>query len=122
MRLEKILERATEFGTFRAQDTFFSFMLKIFFYIVPATILGHYTDVIVKKIQKDKVLGDTVLYYILLQTFIIISTIYLLAVYMADYAREFQMTLAGMYFVVLYFNMQTNYIVMIQDYMHQISS
>lgn len=117
--LANIVQRATEFGTFRAQDKFFSFILKIFLYIVPAVILGHYTDVIVKKLQKDKVLGDTVLYYILLQTFIIISTIYLLAVYMSDYAREFQLTLAGMYFVVLYFNMQTNYIFMIQDYMHQ---
>jgi len=117
--LANIVQRATEFGTFRAQDKFFSFILKILFYIIPAAILGHYTDVIIKKLQKDKVLGDTVLYYILLQTFIVVSTIYLLAVYMADYAREFQMTLAGMYFVVLYFNMQTNYIVMIQDYMHQ---
>ena len=117
--LANIVQRATEFGTFRAQDTFFSFVLKIFFYIVPAVILGHYTDVIVKKLQKDKVLGNTLLYYILLQTFIVVSTIYLLAMCVSDYAREFQMTLAGMYFVVLYFNIQTNYIAMIQEYMHQ---
>jgi hypothetical protein len=117
--LANIVQRATEFGTFRAQDTFFSFILKIFLYIVPAVILGHYTDVSVKKLQKDKVLGDTVLYYILLQTFIVVSTIYLFAVYMSDYAREFQLTLAGSFFIVLYFNMQTNYIVMIQEYMHQ---
>ncbi len=120
--LTNIVQRATEFGTFRAQDTFFSFILKIFFYIVPAVILGHYTDAIVKKLQKDKVLGNTLLDYILLQTFIVVSTIYLFAVYMSDYTREFQLTLAGSFFIVLYFNLQTNYIVMIQEYMHQISS
>jgi hypothetical protein len=118
--LTNIIQRATEFGTIRAQDKFLSFILKIFLYIVPAAILGHYTDVIVKKLQKDKVLGEPVLYYIILQTFIIVSTIYLFTVHMSDYAREFQLTLAGMYFVVLYFNIQTNYIVMIQEYMHQI--
>ena len=117
--LSNILHRATDFGTLRSRENFLSFTLKIMFYIVPAVIIGNYTDAIVKKLQKDKLLGDNVLYYILLQTFIIVSTIYLFAVYMSDYAREFQMTLAGMYFVVLYFNIQTNYIVMIQEYMHQ---
>lgn len=117
--LANIIQRATEFGTFRAEDNFFSFISKILFFIVPAVILGHYTDVIVKKLKKDKVLGDTVLYYILLQTFIVVATIYLFAVYVSDYAREFQMTLAGSFFIVLYFNIQTNYIVMIQEYMHQ---
>jgi len=42
---------------------------------------------------------------------------YLIIVYLSDYISEFQVTVAGGYFIVLYFGMQTNYINMIQEFM-----
>lgn len=115
MVLHNIIERATNFGTHRSRDNFFSFSLKIVLYIIPAIILGNYTDICVKKLQEYKVLGDNTLYYILLQTLIIISTQYLLLQFLLDFTSEFQSTIAGGYFIVLYFNMQTNYIDMIKN-------
>ena len=108
------IQRATDFGTFRSRKNFFSFALKCVFYIVPAIILGNYTDVAIRKIQTN---NEDVLYYILLQTFVIIATLYIFLQFLTKYTNEFQVTIAGGFFAVLYFGMQTNYIVMIQEYM-----
>jgi undecaprenyl pyrophosphate phosphatase UppP len=116
MGLRDIIHRATDFGTLRSRDNFFSFTLKILFYIIPAVILGNYTDIIVKRLQEYKTLGENTLHYILLQTLIIISTQYVILKFLSDFISEFQVTIAGGYFIVLYFGMQTNYINMIQDY------
>ena len=56
------------------------------------------------------------IYYILFQTFLIISTLYVIVVFLADFSSEFQLTLAGSYFIVLYFGVQSNYINMIKEF------
>ena len=117
--LNNIIERATDFGTLRSRDNFFSFALKCMFYIIPAIILGNYTDIIIQKIKKDKKLGDNILYYILLQTLIILSTLYIILVFITTYTNEFQVTLAGGFFSVLYFGIQTDYIHMIKEFINQ---
>ena len=63
-KLLTMIEHATDFGSFRSRSHLFPFMLKIIMYIIPALILGHYTDVIVKKMKSRKTLGDNELYYI----------------------------------------------------------
>ena len=116
MKLLNIIQRATDFGTFRSREHFFSFTLKCLFYIIPAVIFGNYTDITIQNIKKNKELGDNMLYYILLQTLIIISTFYLILLFLANYTSEFQVTLAGGLFSVFYFGMQTNYSRMIKDF------
>ena len=54
MKLHNIIHRATDFGTFRSRENFFSFTLKCLFYIIPAVILGNYTDIIIQRIQTDR--------------------------------------------------------------------
>lgn len=119
MILSNIIQRATDFGTFRSQDNFASFTLKILFYIIPAVILGNYTDRIIETLQKNKSLGENTLYYIMLQTLLILVSLYLILVFLSDFMSEIQVTIAGSYFIVLYFGIQTNYIHMIQEYMKQ---
>jgi hypothetical protein len=114
MKLYDIIQRATEFGTLRSRDYFLSFILKIILYIIPAVILGNYTDILVQKLNEDKLFGDHAIYYILLQTFIIVSTLYIFLVFLSKYVSEFHFSLAGAYFIVLYFGIQTNYIQMIK--------
>lgn len=116
MRIYNIIEKATDFGTLRSRDNFFSFTLKILIYIIPAVILGNYTDNTIKRFQEYKELGDNKFYYILLQTLIIILTQYIFLVFFFNFISEFQVTIAGSYFIVLYFGMQTNYIHMIKEY------
>ena len=72
----------------------------------------------IRRIKKNKVLGDYVLYYILLQTLINIATLYTILILLANYTSEFQVSLAGGFFIVLYFGIQTNYILMIKEYIN----
>jgi undecaprenyl pyrophosphate phosphatase UppP len=116
MRIYDIFERATDFGTLRSRENFFSFTLKILIYIIPAVILGNYTDNIIKRVQEYKAFGDNKIYYILIQTLIIILTQYIFLEFSLKFISEFQVTIAGGYFIVLYFAMQTNYFDMIKDY------
>ena len=69
MKLINIIKHATDFGTFRSRGHFLSFALKCIFYIIPAVVLGNFTDIVVKKIKKDEGLGTmcfTIFYYKLL--------------------------------------------------------
>ena len=120
MKLVNIIHRATDFGTFRSRKNFFSFTLKCIFYIIPAIILGNYTDIIIQRIKNNKEFGDNIFVYILLQTLIIISTLYITLLLLTSYTNEFQVTIAGGFFSVLYFGIQTNYISMIKEYMNNI--
>jgi hypothetical protein len=45
MKQLNIIQRVTDFGTLRSRTNIFSFGLKCMFYIIPAIILGHYTDI-----------------------------------------------------------------------------
>ena len=46
-----------------------------------------------------------------------IATLYVLINYLSKFASEFQQSIAGSYFIVLYFGMQTNYIDILQNHM-----
>lgn len=117
MKLSKIIDRTTDFGTIRSRNDLLSFTLKIMVYIIPAVILGHFTDIVVKKNRIDNVFGKNVIYYILSQTIINIVTLYLFILFLPRFMSEFQTTISGGYFIVLYFSMQTNYIDMLKEYM-----
>ncbi len=118
MKLHKIIDRSTDFGTLRSRNDIFSFTLKILMYIIPALILGNYTDKYVQKIKMNKIFGTQIIYYILFQTMINIITLYLFILFLPKFMSEFQSTVSGGYFIVLYFGMQTNYINMLKKYMN----
>lgn len=118
MVLRDIIQRATDFGSFRSRENFLSFALKCIFYIVPAVVLGNYTDTTIERIKQDNELGYYTIYYILLQTFIILVTLYIILRLLTSYTNEFQVTIAGGFFSVLYFGIQTNYMNMIKEYIN----
>jgi biotin transporter BioY len=73
--------------------------------IVPAIFMGHYIDELVEKMNiKDKTMSVT------LQTFVNVLVIYILHKVWLSYTKEFQVSLAGLFFSALFFGMQTNYI------------
>lgn len=112
------LKQATDFGKFRKKEHFLSFILKCLFYIIPAIFLGNYIDVFIQKIKKNKLFGNNLVYYILIQTFVNIITLYFILFLSTKYTSEFQVTLEGGFFSVLYFGIQTNYINMIKEYLN----
>ena len=117
MNLVSILEKATDFGSFRSRDNFLSFGIKVLIYIIPASVLGHITDRSVLALKEQRVAGPTLLPYILLQTLFIILTLYLLVIFLKEFTSEFQVTVVGGYFIVLYFGLQTQYIEMLKEYL-----
>ena len=92
--------------------------MKIIIYIIPAVILGHFADIAVQKSETHKIFGKDIIRYFLLQTIINIVTLYLFILFLPKFMSEFQTTMAGGYFMVLYFSMQTNYINMLKEYMN----
>ena len=117
MNLKKVLNHSIQFGTHKSSGNIVSFTLKNLFYIIPAVIFGHYTDIMVHKAKKRKIFGENPFYYIFLQTLIIISTLYLLLSFLTGFMSELQKSIAGSFFIVMYFGMQTNYIFMLKKYM-----
>lgn len=73
--------------------------------IVPAIFIGHYLDEFVEymKIKSKK-------QSVALQTFLNVFVIYVLHRVSSSYTKEFQVSLAGLFFSALFFGMQTNYI------------
>jgi len=120
MNLSKIIDRATDFGTLRSRNDLLSFTLQMMIYIVPAVILGHFTDIAIKKIKSDNVFGKVIINYILLQTMFNIVTLYSFILFLPKFMSEFQTTLSGLYFTALYFSMQPNYIDMLKEYMNSL--
>ena len=115
MNIVEIINKATNFGTIKHNDNFISFFIKILFYFVPASILGHYTDVIILHMKNRKLLGNNVLVYIFIQLLIMSLTLYLLVLILYDYLYEFQVTVPGCFFIVFYFGLQTNFFVMLKN-------
>ena len=120
MKLSKIIDRTTDFGTVRSRHDLISFTLKIMIYIFPSVVLGHFTDISIKKMKIHNVFGKVNIYYILLQTILNIIALYLFVLYLPKFTSEFQTTISGVYFIVLYFSMQPNYIDMLNEYMNSL--
>lgn len=85
-------------------EGFFVMNVRSMMLIVPAIILGHYLDESVDKLKLST------LQSVILQTFLNVFLIYLLHKISVSYTKEFQVSLAGLFFSALFFGMQTNYI------------
>lgn len=88
----------------RKNESFMALNVKSMILIIPAIVLGHYLDEIVDRLKLDKYKSVT------LQTILNIVIIYTLHKINQAYTREFQVSLAGLFFSALFFGMQTNYI------------
>jgi len=117
MKVSRVIERATDFGSRRSRKDFFSFTLKILFYILPAMILGDYTDVSITNLKMRYAFGQDTINYMVFQTLIILFTLYIFVIFLKDFTSEFQKSIAGSFFIVIYFGMQTNYLRMIKEYL-----
>lgn len=117
MKIYKTFNRIFKFGPPYYRHDLMSFTIKTLIYIIPAVILGHFTDIAVKKSRTRKIFGKNIIFYILFQTIINIVTLFLLTLLFPRFMSEFQTTISGGYFIVLYFSIQTNYINMLKEYM-----
>jgi hypothetical protein len=118
MKFYNIFEKAIDFGSLRSRDNILSFSFKFVFYFLPSLLLGYFTDKLINNIKNREILGDNVIYYILLQTIIIIITLYTFIILFDKYISEIQKTISGSIFIVMYFGIQSNYINMTKEYLN----
>lgn len=95
-------------------DTFLSFIIKFISHSFPAIVVGHYLDQGVYYVQREKYLGNLTISYMTLQILAWMILFYGLFHLLPLYAAEFQGTLTGIFFVALFFVVQTNFITNIQ--------
>lgn len=115
--LSASIRDGTSFGKVEYRDKYAAFSTKVLAMLIPGVVLGHYMDQYINKMRREKVLGDRLLTYIVLQTFASVTTIYALQKYSKSFAEEFQNTFAGLFFVAFFFGMQGNYAGALQELM-----
>ena len=91
--------------------------IKVFIFLVPGIILGHYIDQYINKLKKQEVFGKNIVNYIIIQTILSVIVVYCLIHWAKSYTKEIECRIVGVFFASLYFNMQTNYIDNIQHYL-----
>jgi hypothetical protein len=99
-----------------ARESFMVLNIKSMMLILPAIVFGHFLDELVEKMNiKSKTTS------VIIQTLLNIFTIYILHTFLRSYSKEFQLTLAGLFFSALFFGMQTNYISNLKSLMPQLA-
>lgn len=113
------LSSGFDFGETPTNRSIVSFSIKSLALLVPGIILGYIIDKYVKKLYDAKKLGDNILYYIILQTIISVLLMFVISNIdsYVEISHEFQNTFAGLFFVSLFFGMQSNYIYLLQQYL-----
>ena len=96
-------------------NTFLSFTIKFISHSLPSILVGHYLDQGVFYVQREAWLGSSPLSYMLLQISIWMFFFYGIFHILPLYTSEFQGSLTGIFFVTLFFVVQTNFIKNIQS-------
>ena len=93
------------------------FTIKFLTFVVPAAILGHVIDQGVLALQLRKTLRENrsgKIGYLLIQLLLWLVLFYGFYNFTPGYAREFQGTAAGIFFIALFFAVQTNFVTNLQ--------
>lgn len=108
MILDDILE-GLHFGLTK-HTRFLPFTIKFMAMSIPGIILGHYLDQSILWLQLHRYAGELPVVYTLLQLLAWIILYYFLVKYANGFAIEFQDSIAGIFFVTLFFIVQTNFV------------
>ena len=91
-----------------------TFTIKFLSLAIPGAFLGHYADQAILKVQRMELLGQYHLPYLMLQLFLWIILFYTLFIFAPGYTKEFQHSIAGIFFVALFFSVQDNFVANLQ--------
>jgi hypothetical protein len=86
------------------------FVIRFLSLAIPGAFLGHYADQAVLKVQRLNLLGPLKVRYVFLQLFLWAAMFYVLFLFAPGYTKEFQMSIAGIFFIALFFSVQDNFV------------
>lgn len=101
-----------------AVSDFIPFTLKFLSFVVPSILLGHLIDQGVWALQRRKTLSDDRpgrTGYLFIQLTLWLFLFFFFYNFTPNYAREFQGTAAGIFFIALFFAVQTNFVTNLQS-------
>jgi hypothetical protein len=109
-----------QFGTVHARNSFFLFVLKTFMFIFPAILISHILDEEMNKIY-NKTQSDP-LHCIMLMVHIItiIGIMYFFIFFFERYSYEFQTTIAGSFFIAMFFGFQPYFMEHLKYYIRKL--
>ena len=116
-KIEKnLLHSVTEGLTFGSDNytSMLSFTIRIITLALPGIVLGHYLDQGIYWTKKQKLLGASAVSYMVAQILAWVLIFYSIFIFASSYAMEFQGTVAGIFFVTLFFTVQTNFVTNLQ--------
>ena len=91
-----------------------SFTIRVITQALPGIILGHYLDQGIYWTHTQKWMGSSAVPYALAQIVAWILIFYSMLYFIPSYANEFQGTMAGIFFITLFFIVQTNFVTNLQ--------
>ncbi|NDB83250.1 MAG: hypothetical protein EB127_11060 [Alphaproteobacteria bacterium] len=90
------------------------FLIRFLSLAIPGAFLGHYVDQAVLKVQRLNLLGTMKVQYVFFQLFLWAGLFYALFVFAPGYTKEFQRSIAGIFFIALFFSVQPNFVANLQ--------
>jgi hypothetical protein len=90
------------------------FVIRFLSLAIPGAFLGHYADQAVLKVQRLNLLGPLKVRYVFLQLFLWAALFYAMFLFIPRYTKEFQMSIAGIFFIALFFSVQENFVTNLQ--------
>ena len=90
------------------------FLIRFLSLAIPGAFLGHYVDQAVLKVQRLNLLGTLKVQYVFFQLFLWAGLFYALFVFAPGYIKEFQRSIAGIFFIALFFSVQPNFVANLQ--------
>ena len=109
MTVYKALQEGFKFGK-KTHEEFLPFMMKFLALAIPGVLLGHYLDQGIYKLQIMRIFGQSPATYVSIQMFLWAVMFYGFFRYATAYADEFQGSIAGIFFIALFFTVQTHYV------------
>jgi len=116
-KIKKNILRSVSEGLAFGSDNYtsmLSFTIRIITLALPGIVLGHYLDQGIYWTQTQKWMGISAIPYTLAQIMAWILIFYSIFIFASSYAMEFQGTVSGIFFITLFFIVQTNFVTNLQ--------
>lgn len=119
-KIENLVTKGTSFGTFESKASLGSFILKVLLFLTPAVLISHILDEYMNAMYMRGETDSMRITSLSLQTILMIVILYLFVIGFESYSKEFQTTVAGGFFIAMFFGFQPHYLQHLKEYMRRI--
>lgn len=119
-RVETMIAHGVSFGTLDSRTSIGPFIIKILLFLLPAILISHVLDEQLNRVYNDMDTDQLRIMSLMLQTLLMIVIFYVFVILFESYSKEFQTTVAGGFFIAMFFGFQPYYLLHLKEYMRRI--